>query len=288
MGSIIGKVVGGISQPVARETGAIDQFTGSTPYSQEYFNNLIANQNQIYGGQNTLAQALQQQMAGQGPNPAQLQYQGNVQNNIANAQGLIASQRGLNPALATKIGSNIGAKANQEAALASALLQQQQQLAATQNLGNLYGQMQQGNLAAQGGYNQMFQNAQAIRSGAAARNAQAYGQMAGQVAGGLSGAGQQALTALGSSGATQAAMGSHGGKVTGKAKVKGDSPENDTVHALLSPGEIVIPRTAAEDPDKAKAFIDHLLKSEDKKTIGYGDVLEKKRKKKELEAKGKA
>lgn len=288
MGSIIGKVVGGISGPVARETGAIDQFTGSTPYSQEYFNNLIANQNQIYGGQNTLAQALQQQMEGKGPNPAQLQYQGNVQSNIANAQGLIASQRGLNPALATKIGSNIGAKANQEAALASALLQQQQQVAASQNLGNLYGQMQQGNLAAQGGYNQMFQNAQAIRSGAAARNAQAYGQMAGQVAGGISGAGQQAMQALGSSGATQAAMGSHGGKVTGVAQVNGDSPENDTVHALLSPGEIVIPRSKASDPDKAKAFIDHLLEGKDKKSVGYGDVLEKKRKKKELESKGKA
>ena len=34
-----------------------------------------------------------------------------------------------------------------------------------------------------------------------------------------------------------------GGVVGGKAKVKGDSPLNDTVPALLSPGEIVVPRS---------------------------------------------
>lgn len=37
-----------------------------------------------------------------------------------------------------------------------------------------------------------------------------------------------------------------GGHVDGKAKVKGDSPKNDTVNAKLSPGEIVVPRTMAD------------------------------------------
>lgn len=37
-----------------------------------------------------------------------------------------------------------------------------------------------------------------------------------------------------------------GGVIPGKAKVKGDSEKNDTVPALLSPGEIVIPRTVVE------------------------------------------
>lgn len=40
-----------------------------------------------------------------------------------------------------------------------------------------------------------------------------------------------------------------GGKVPGKAKVKGDSPENDTVKAKLSPGELVIPRSMVNQPD---------------------------------------
>ena len=38
----------------------------------------------------------------------------------------------------------------------------------------------------------------------------------------------------------------HGGPVPGHAQVPGDSPENDTVKAHLSPGEIVVPRTLAK------------------------------------------
>jgi hypothetical protein len=37
-----------------------------------------------------------------------------------------------------------------------------------------------------------------------------------------------------------------GGTVPGQAKLPGDHPQNDTVHAMLSPGEIVIPRTLAK------------------------------------------
>jgi hypothetical protein len=39
-----------------------------------------------------------------------------------------------------------------------------------------------------------------------------------------------------------------GGHVNGQASVEGDSPQNDTVHAMLSPGEIVVPRTVAKSP----------------------------------------
>ena len=39
----------------------------------------------------------------------------------------------------------------------------------------------------------------------------------------------------------------NGGHVPGKAQVHGDSPKNDTVHAKLSPQEIVIPRSVAID-----------------------------------------
>jgi hypothetical protein len=37
-----------------------------------------------------------------------------------------------------------------------------------------------------------------------------------------------------------------GGQVPGQAKVPGDHPANDTVPAMLSPGEVVVPRTVAE------------------------------------------
>jgi hypothetical protein len=46
----------------------------------------------------------------------------------------------------------------------------------------------------------------------------------------------------------------YGDKVPGKAEVEGDSYKNDKVPAMLSPGEIVVPRSAAKDPEKAAAF----------------------------------
>jgi hypothetical protein len=56
-----------------------------------------------------------------------------------------------------------------------------------------------------------------------------------------------------------------GAIVPGKAKVPGDDIENDTVHAKLSPGEMVIPRTeVAKGPDGVKAFAEALLKQNKK------------------------
>lgn len=49
-----------------------------------------------------------------------------------------------------------------------------------------------------------------------------------------------------------------GGEVPGEAQVEGDSSENDTVPATLSPGEVVIPRSVATAPDapqKAAQFM---------------------------------
>lgn len=52
-----------------------------------------------------------------------------------------------------------------------------------------------------------------------------------------------------------------GGRVPGKPQVKGDSEKNDTQPTLLSPGEVVLPRsvTQAKDPEaKAIEFLRHL------------------------------
>lgn len=65
-----------------------------------------------------------------------------------------------------------------------------------------------------------------------------------------------------------------GAMVPGKAEVKGDSLKNDKVKALLSPKEIVLPRsvTMAEDaPDKAKAFVAELLNKYGDKMHGGGE-----------------
>lgn len=52
---------------------------------------------------------------------------------------------------------------------------------------------------------------------------------------------------------------SEGGKVLGRAEEEGDSEENDTVPALLSPGEVVIPRSAMESKEDAHAFLEKIL-----------------------------
>lgn len=53
-----------------------------------------------------------------------------------------------------------------------------------------------------------------------------------------------------------------GGKVDGQASVPGDSPANDTVPAMLSPGEVVLPRTVAQnpEPDVVMSFLNRMRK----------------------------
>lgn len=51
-----------------------------------------------------------------------------------------------------------------------------------------------------------------------------------------------------------------GGKVPGKAEVQGDSPKNDTVPAILSPGEVVVPRSKVNDEEDFKNFMREVKK----------------------------
>lgn len=304
--------------------GTGNDYETSNPYNPVQLQGAVNRQGQLYDQQQGLAQALQAQASGQGPNPAQTQYMQNVQNNVANAQGLASSQRGINPALAAKMGSNIGAQANQQAAAQSGLMQAQQQLGAQANLGNLYGQMQSGNLGQQQLYNQANLGAQGINANVASGNQQQSGKLVGGLLGGaaammahgglvhnyseggitnsgdmpqsalaqsLSAMAQslaqpmtqqddgmfaKGMSAIGKKGGeammSPAQVGVYkggeikdyksGGSIKGKAKVSGDSPKNDTVPAMLSPGEAVIPRSVmnSEDaPDKARDFIAALL-----------------------------
>lgn len=52
---------------------------------------------------------------------------------------------------------------------------------------------------------------------------------------------------------------SEGGHVPGKAIKHGDSLANDIVPAMLSPGEVVIPRSKVNDPDATAKFINAVL-----------------------------
>jgi hypothetical protein len=328
--------------------------------------------------QQAFAQALQNQMNGQGPSLASTMLQNQAQQNAAQALGMAAANRGSNAGLALRQGLQAGAQGNQQAAQQAATARVQEQLGATGMYGNQINALQQQNLGIQGANQQAAFNAahanQQAALGASQLNTQiAQGNannnmgIAGGIIGGIAGAAPtmmsggmmahggmikgyagggpvlplslapvdnsgaqafaRALGAAGTSvgkmanqisksgstpmtdqsyqmpemgnqfagqaptlmpGAAAAAPGpslgmgqlgsgyqlpaqapnafgvasrfKQGGKVPGKANVPGDSPKNDTVPIMASPGEIVIPRSHATDPDKAKAFVEQELK----------------------------
>lgn len=225
-----------------------------------------AQQAQNFAQQQQLAQALQAQMSGAGPSVAQEALRQGTTRGIQQAAGMAASQKGINPALAQRLAAQGAAQMTQEAAGQGALMKAQEQLGARAQLGGLYGQMGQQALSSQGQMLQAQAAQNQINAGIESQNAQNAAAVQGAF-----------LNALGGAASKMAA---HGGKIEGKAKVDGDSEINDTVPALLSPGEIVIPRSHADDPEKAKMFIDKLIgsKKEDGEEMSYGKVLEANRK----------
>lgn len=243
--------------------------------------------------QAALAEALRAQAEGRGPSLAQMQYKQALEQSQAAAASQLASARGLSPAQAQQMLMTQQAGARQAAAGQSAQLRLQEQMAAQAALGNLLGQRRQqellgGQLAAglygaAGGLG-MGQAQLQQQSKISAQSAlMAEKQRQQQVAGAAAGAGATLIGSLSQNQKTTTqpvfsapVMGDYsstpsdggmvaarGAEVPGKAKFKGDTRSNDTVPALLSPGEIVLPRSVAQSedaPDKAKDFVSAIKK----------------------------
>jgi len=259
----------------------------------------LANQANLYGQQQDLANQYAQIAQGQGPNPAAAMLNQATGQNVAAQAALMAGQRGANAnaGLLARQAAMQGGALQQNAVGQAANMQAQQQLGALQSLGQQQANM--ANLAAQqvgqyqtglNAYNQFAgQNQQTLLGAQTQFNNQAINNQSnvnsvqGQIAagnqksqtgmfGGLlnaAGAGVGALMG-GSEGAKiggslfaeggmvpgpqsmlgQALMNS-GGVVPGKAQVAGNSYSNDKVPAMLSPGEIVIPRSVVNSDNPA-------------------------------------
>jgi len=223
---------------------------------------------EVFAGQQGLAQALQAAMSGAGPSIAEQSLKQGTNRAIKQTAASIASQKGINPALAQRLAAESAANMTQEAAGQGALMRAQEQLAARGQLGGVYGQMGSQALTGQGQSLSALQAQNQINAGIEAQNAA-------NVANLVSGALQAGGTALGMGMGKAPKKKAKGGMIEGHAKVEGDSEKNDTVPAMLSPGEIVIPRTKAKDPKKAKEFVDQVLKghTDDEDEIGYAHVL---------------
>jgi len=257
-------------------TGAPQTATAFGGAERETFG-ALAGSKEVGAEQAQLAEALRAQAEGRAPSLAAMQYAQALEQSQAAAASQIASARGLSPAQAQRLMLTQQAGARAGAAAQSAQLRLQEQMAAQAALGNLLGQRRQqellgGQLAAglygtAGGLGtqqalaqaQLDQRTNELLKAAADAERAGNAQLASAILGAVAAGGQIAVSA---------AKKAHGGdikarEIPGKAKFKGDTRSNDTVPALLSPGEIVLPRSIAqaEDaPDKAKQFVSAIKK----------------------------
>lgn len=260
-------------------------------------------QNQTAAQQSALAQALMAQSTGQNPGLAGALLKQAGDQSAAQTNALMASQNGMNPALAARTAMTQNANNAQAIAQQSAQAGLQQQLQSqgllsqllgtqrSQDISNagLYGQLGLGSQQLGQGYQglglqaaqsdlQGALNADQMNTSLATSSAQSTGGLLGGIFGGVG----SVLSGGGGKGKAK------GGRIPGKATVPGDSPANDTVPIMASPGEIVIPRSKASDPEKAKEFVKHIMKKKGGSDAeGFGKVVQAKRKRKALEEKRK-
>ncbi len=223
--------------------------------------------------QAALAAALRAQAEGKGPSLAQMQYNQALGQTQAAIQSQLASARGLSPAQAQRIAARQQAAMGAGAASQSAMLRLQEQQAAQAALGNLLGQRRQqellgGQLAAgmYGTSGGLGMDASRLRMGAAQAVTGQGAQQADMARQGTE-LGARMMENVANVGMKTATMGvggkAKGGEIGGRAQYSGDTRSNDTVPAMLSPGEIVLPRTVAQSedaPEKAKKFVEAIKK----------------------------
>lgn len=260
--------------------GYMSANSGDPAFNQRFITQADqANQNQAgdYAQQQALAQQLMAQASGQNTGLAGALLNQAQGNQAAQTNGLIASHSGgMNPALAMRQAMNMNANAGQQTAQQAGIMGMQQQQGAqgllAQQLAQMRGQNQQQAATNNQGLLTTAQNNMSGYLDSQRMNEDLAKGTANANAAAVSGAGQAIM------GGAQMMAGkppgkAHGGQIAGKAQVSGDSPKNDTVPTMLSPGEIVIPRSAASDPEKAKEFVEQIMKKKGEGSGSYGKVI---------------
>lgn len=270
-----------------QQQGAINQ--------QQNFANAVAAQNGL-GNQNTVYQQLAGIANGTGPSVAQAQLAQATQANVANQAALMAGSRGSsqNAGLIARQAAMQGANTQQQAAGQAATLRAQetqnslgqmgslatnqvnQQQSALSNLSGATNTAQSNILGAINGQNNAAVQMQSNVNNNNTAMAQAAMQMGGKIAGGVLSGGATAMMAHGGMVPehgrfveahnrlhgikSDPKMMADGGAVPGHASVRGDSLSNDTQPTMLSPGEVVIPRSIMQSEDPVKAAADFVKK----------------------------
>lgn len=239
--------------------------------------------------------ALRAQAAGQGPSMAQGQLQQATDSNIRNAMAMGLSSRGMGYQAQLRNILQNQAAAQQQAAGQSALLRNQEMMQGQQMLGQALGGMRAQDIQQALGTQQLSQGwalgQEQLANQRDASNKGFIGTILNTVGGAVDnwmGTGPKSNSTSSTGGGgysvpdveppTDYSQGmAGGGVVPGQARARGDSLSNDTVPAMLSPGEIVLPRSVAQGedaPDKAAEFV-AALKTKKKRESGEGPNAEK-------------
>jgi len=210
----------------------------------------------------TTYQGLKGIAEGTGPNPAQAQYQTNMQNLQQQQAGAINSIQGISPAQKAALISQQGSGMLQNNAAQAEANTMAQQLGAYGSMAGVAGNQAQ---IAAGMQQNVNNNNTQLAGGVMGNQGKAIG---GMFNGASSAAMMAAMAAMNKGGSVKPQMSSvgrfmsggmqmrTGGTVPGRAQVAGDSRQNDTVAAMLSPGEIVVPRSKVmQGPEAAARFV---------------------------------
>jgi hypothetical protein len=272
--------------PTIGRAGMSSEYSGGFARGQQEGFGDVGSARAVGEEQRRLAEALRAQAEGRTPSLAAMQYASALEQSQAAAASQLASARGLSPAQAQRLLMTQQSAARAGAAGQSAMMRLQEQQAAQGALANVLAQQRQqallgastasgiGAQAGQLGLAQQQMEQQRIIAEQQLRMQQQQ-QMekgiatgVGAVAGSLFG---PAGTAIGAK--IGSAFASKGGEIKGRAQYNGDTRSNDTVPALLSPGEIVLPRSVAQDedaPEKSKKFVEAIKKQ--KKPAGKASI----------------
>lgn len=266
----------------------------------DYMNRAGGQGQDVYQQQAGLAATLQARAEGRGtPSLAELQLQQTLEGNRRSLAGQLAAQgRSMNPALAQKLLLSKGADLQQQSAGQGAILRAQEQIAAQGALANQLGSMatSQGNIFSSAGtlgFNQAKEQAQ-LAENQKTREYNAALANLNAATGGAAGVQQSSQTAQAQAGQNAKTAIEAGGKIiqegnkaannptappAGKAQggminaaagylAKLDNKKNDVVPAMLSPGEVVLPRSIVNSPNPPAAaakFVEAILAKKNKK-----------------------
>lgn len=271
---LLGETAYNVSDPYALDANAYN-----IPGYQDWQDKIAAmggnqsNQANVRNSQGELGYRLMQQANGQGPSLAQNQLQSATDQNIAQQMALAQSQAGGGNAATMRNAMQNSAGIQQQMANQSAGLRMQEQMNARQQLGGLLGGMRgQDQSLDMNRLGLGLQTARDQRAGTQQYNQdmanqrlryeelqhQAFNDAAKGRQNEFNGWVQAGVTGLKAIAGSSGGGNARGGEIQGHALFPGDSEANDIVPTMLSPHEIVIPRSIAQSPnapEEAAAFV---------------------------------